>query len=88
MVSKLFKSVFLWVLSCGAESRPNVSIDAFSLRLNNALFFVEDVMPSIQQGLDLVARKALENAGITADAVHWLKIHHEVAEELIWRLSM
>ena len=69
------------------ESRPNVSIDAFSLafKTNNAIILRggRDAINS-NKALVTVARKALENAGITADAVQLIEdTSHEVAEELM-----
>lgn len=69
------------------ESRPNVSIDAFSLafKTNNAIILRggRDAINS-NKALVTVARKALENAGITADAVQLVEdTSHEVAEELM-----
>ena len=71
----------------GIESRPNVSIDAFSLafKTNNAISLRggRDAINS-NKALVAVARKALENAGITADAVQLVEdTSHEVAEELM-----
>ena len=69
------------------ESRPNVSIDAFSLafKTNNAIILRggRDAINS-NKALVTVAREALENAGITADAVQLVEdTSHEVAEELM-----
>ena len=69
------------------ESRPNVSIDAFSLafKTNNAIILRggRDAINS-NKALVTVARKALKNAGITADAVQFVEdTSHEVAEELM-----
>ena len=69
------------------ESRPNVSIDAFSLafKTNNAIILRggRDAINS-NKALVTVARKALENAGITANAVQLVEdTSHEVAEELM-----
>ena len=81
------KRVPMGVIAMIFESRPNVSIDAFSLafKTNNAIILRggHDAINS-NKALVTVARKALENAGITADAVQLVEdTSHEVAEELM-----
>ena len=81
------KRVPMGVIAMIFESRPNVSIDAFSLafKTNNAIILRggRDAINS-NKALVAVARKALENAGITADAVQFVEdTSHEVAEELM-----
>ena len=81
------KRVPMGVIAMIFESRPNVSIDAFSLafKTNNAIILRGgcDAINS-NKALVTVARKALENAGITADAVQLVEdTSHEVAEELM-----
>ena len=81
------KRVPMSVIAMIFESRPNVSIDAFSLafKTNNAIILRggRDAINS-NKALVTVARKALENAGITADAVQLVEdTSHEVAEELM-----
>ena len=81
------KRVPMGVIAMIFESRPNVSIDAFSLafKTNNAIILLggRDAINS-NKALVTVARKALENAGITADAVQLVEdTSHEVAEELM-----
>ena len=81
------KRVPMGVLAMTFESRPNVSIDAFSLafKTNNAIILRggRDAINS-NKALVTVARKALKNAGITADAVQFVEdTSHEVAEELM-----
>ena len=81
------KRVPMGVIAMIFESRPNVSIDAFSLafRTNNAIILRagRDAINS-NKALVTVARKALKNAGITADAVQFVEdTSHEVAEELM-----
>ena len=81
------KRVPMGVIAMIFESRPNVSIDAFSLafKTNNAIILRggRDAINS-NKALVTVARKALENAGITADAVQLVgDTSHEVAEELM-----
>jgi len=81
------KRVTMGVIAMIFESRPNVSIDAFSLafKTNNAIILRggRDAINS-NKALVTVARKALENAGITADAVQLVEdTSHEVAEELM-----
>ena len=81
------KRVPMGVIAMIFESRPNVSIDAFSLafKTNNAIILRggRDAINS-NKALVTVARKALENAGITADAVQLIEdTSHEVAEELM-----
>ena len=81
------KRVPMGVIAMIFESRPNVSIDAFSLafKTNNAIILRggRDAINS-NNALVTVARKALENAGITADAVQLVEdTSHEVAEELM-----
>lgn len=81
------KRVPTGVIAMIFESRPNVSIDAFSLafKTNNAIILRggRDAINS-NKALVTVARKALENAGITADAVQLVEdTSHEVAEELM-----
>ena len=81
------KRVPMGVIAMIFESRPNVSIDAFSLafKTNNAIILRggRDAINS-NKALVAVARKALENAGITADVVQLVEdTSHEVAEELM-----
>ena len=81
------KRVPMGVIAMIFESRPNVSIDAFSLafKTNNAIILRggRDAINS-NKALVTVARKALENAGITADAVQLIEdTSHQVAEELM-----
>ena len=81
------KRVPMGVIAMIFESRPNVSIDAFSLafKTNNAIILRggRDAINS-NKALVTVARKSLENAGITADAVQLVEdTSHEVAEELM-----
>lgn len=81
------KRVPMGVIAMIFESRPNVSIDAFSLafKTNNAIILRggRDAINS-NKALVTVARKALENAAITADAVQLVEdTSHEVAEELM-----
>ena len=81
------KRVPMGVIAMIFESRPNVSIDAFSLafKTNNAIILRggRDAINS-NKALVTVARKALKNAGITADAVPFVEdTSHEVAEELM-----
>ena len=81
------KRVPMGVIAMIFYSRPNVSIDAFSLafKTNNAIILRggRDAINS-NKALVTVARKALENAGITADAVQLVEdTSHEVAEELM-----
>lgn len=81
------KRVPMGVIAMIFESRPNVSIDAFSLafKTNNAIILRggRDAINS-NKALVTVARKALETAGILADAVQLVEdTSHEVAEELM-----
>lgn len=81
------KRVPIGVIAMIFESRPNVSIDAFSLafKTNNVIILRggRDAINS-NKALVTVARKALKNAGITADAVQFVEdTSHEVAEELM-----
>ena len=81
------KRVPMGVIAMIFESRPNVSIDAFSLafKTNNAIILRggRDAINS-NKALVTVARKALKNAGTTADAVQFVEdTSHEVAEELM-----
>lgn len=81
------KRVPMGVIAMIFESRPNVSIDAFSLafKTNNAIILRggRDAINS-NKALVTVARKALETAGISADAVQLVEdTSHEVAEELM-----
>ena len=81
------KRVPMGVIAMIFESRPNVSIDAFSLafKTNNAIILRggRDAINS-NKALVTVARKALKNAGITADAVQFVEdTSHEEAEELM-----
>ena len=81
------KRVPMGVIATIFESRPNVSIDAFSLafKTNNAIILRggRDAINS-NKALVTVARKALEAAGIPADAVQLVEdTSHEVAEELM-----
>lgn len=81
------KRVPMGLIAMIFESRPNVSIDAFSLafKTNNAIILRggRDAINS-NKALVTVARKALETAGIPADAVQLVEdTSHEVAEELM-----
>lgn len=81
------KRVPMGVIAMIFESRPNVSIDAFSLafKTNNAIILRggRDAINS-NKALVTVARKVLETAGIPADAVQLVEdTSHEVAEELM-----
>lgn len=81
------KRVPMGVIAMIFESRPNVSIDAFSLafKTNNAIILRggRDAINS-NKALVTVARKALQAAGIPADAVQLVEdTSHEVAEELM-----
>ena len=81
------KRVPMGVIAMIFESRPNVSIDAFSLafKTKNAIILRggRDAINS-NKALVTVARKALETAGISADAVQLVEdTSHEVAEELM-----
>lgn len=81
------KRVPMGVIAMIFESRPNVLIDAFSLafKTNNAIILRggRDAINS-NKALVTVARKALETAGILADAVQLVEdTSHEVAEELM-----
>ena len=81
------KRVPMGVIAMIFESRPNVSIDAFSLafKTNNAII-LRGGRDAINSNKAVVtgARKALENAGITANAVQLVEdTSHEVAEELM-----
>ena len=81
------KRVPMGVIAMIFESRPNVSIDAFSLafKTNNAIILRggRDAINS-NKALVTVARKALGTAGIPADAVQLVEdTSHEVAEELM-----
>lgn len=81
------KRVPMGVIAMIFESRPNVSIDAFSLafKTNNAIILRggRDAINS-NKALVTVARKTLETAGIPADAVQLVEdTSHEVAEELM-----
>lgn len=81
------KRVPMGVIAMIFESRPNVSIDAFSLafKTNNAIILRggRDAINS-NKALVTVARKALETAGLPADAVQLVEdTSHEVAEELM-----
>ena len=81
------KRVPMGVIAMIFESRPNVSIDAFSLafKTNNVIILRggRDAINS-NKALVTVARKALETAGIPADAVQLVEdTSHEVAEELM-----
>lgn len=81
------KRVPMGVIAMIFESRPNVSIDAFSLafKTNNAIILRggRDAINS-NKALVTVARKALETAGIPADAVQLVEdTSHEVAEKLM-----
>ncbi|WP_302223264.1 glutamate-5-semialdehyde dehydrogenase [uncultured Streptococcus sp.] len=81
------KRVPMGVIAMIFESRPNVSIDAFSLafKTNNAIILRggRDAINS-NKALVTVARNALETAGIPADAVQLVEdTSHEVAEELM-----
>lgn len=81
------KRVPMGVIAMIFESRPNVSIDAFSLafKTNNAIILRggRDAINS-NKALVTVARKVLKTAGIPADAVQLVEdTSHEVAEELM-----
>ncbi|MBM7635641.1 glutamate-5-semialdehyde dehydrogenase [Streptococcus saliviloxodontae] len=81
------KRVPLGVIAMIFESRPNVSVDAFSLafKTNNAIILRggRDAIHS-NKALVSVIRKALEDAGITPDVVQLVEdTSHEVAEELM-----
>ncbi len=81
------KRVPMGVIAMIFESRPNVSIDAFSLafKTNNVIILRggRDAINS-NKALVTVARKALETSGIPADAVQLVEdTSHEVAEELM-----
>ena len=81
------KRVPMGVIAMIFESRPNVSIDAFSLafKTNNVIILRggRDAINS-NKALVTVARKALKTAGIPADAVQLVEdTSHEVAEELM-----
>lgn len=81
------KRVPMGVIAMIFESRPNVSIDAFSLafKTNNAII-LRGGRDAIHSNTALVAvvRQTLEAAGITPDAVQLVEdTSHEVAEDLM-----
>lgn len=81
------KRVPMGVIAMIFESRPNVSIDAFSLafKTNNAIILRggRDAIHS-NKALVAVVRQTLEVAGVTPDAVQLVEdTSHEVAEELM-----
>ena len=86
-LKRVQKRVPMGVIAMIFESRHNVSIDAFSLAFKtiNAIILRggRDAI-NCNKALVTVARKGLENAGITADAVQLVEdTSHEVAEELM-----
>ncbi|HHK1020224.1 TPA: glutamate-5-semialdehyde dehydrogenase [Streptococcus pyogenes] len=83
----LQKRVPLGVIAMIFESRPNVSVDAFSLafRTNNAIILRggKDAFHSNKALVKLI-RQSLEKSGITPDAVQLVEDpSHAVAEELM-----
>ncbi|VHA35542.1 gamma-glutamyl phosphate reductase [Streptococcus pyogenes] len=83
----LQKRVPLGVIAMIFESRPNVSVDAFSLafKTNNAIILRggEDALYSNKALVKLI-RQSLEESGITPDAVQLVEDpSHAVAEELM-----
>lgn len=81
------KRVPLGVIAMIFESRPNVSVDAFSLafKTGNAIILRggRDAINSNKALVDVV-RKSLENQGITPDAVQLVEdTSHAVARELM-----
>ena len=83
----LQKRVPLGVIAMIFESRPNVSVDAFSLafKTNNAIILRggKDALYSNKALVKLI-RQSLEKSGITPDAVQLVEdLSHAVAEELM-----
>ncbi|HEQ8818462.1 gamma-glutamyl phosphate reductase [Streptococcus pyogenes] len=83
----LQKRVPLGVIAMIFESRPNVSVDAFSLafKTNNAIILRggKDALYSNKALVKLI-RQSLEESGITPDAVQLVEVpSHAVAEELM-----
>ncbi|HEP1371656.1 TPA: glutamate-5-semialdehyde dehydrogenase [Streptococcus pyogenes] len=83
----LQKRVPLGVIAMIFESRPNVSVDAFSLafKTNNAIILRggKDALHSNKALVKLI-RQSLEKSGITPDAVQLVEDpSHAVAEELM-----
>ncbi|MGS7063214.1 glutamate-5-semialdehyde dehydrogenase [Streptococcus pyogenes] len=83
----LQKRVPLGVIAMILESRPNVSVDAFSLafKTNNAIILRggKDALYSNKALVKLI-RQSLEESGITPDAVQLVEDpSHAVAEELM-----
>lgn len=83
----LQKRVPLGVIAMIFESRPNVSVDAFSLafKTNNAIILrgEKDALYSNKALVKLI-RQSLEESGITPDAVQLVEDpSHAVAEELM-----
>ncbi|EGR87526.1 glutamate-5-semialdehyde dehydrogenase [Streptococcus dysgalactiae subsp. equisimilis SK1250] len=83
----LQKRVPLGVIAMTFESRPNVSVDAFSLafKTNNAIILRggKDALYSNKALVKLI-RQSLEESGITPDAVQLVEDpSHAVAEELM-----
>lgn len=83
----LQKRVPLGVIAMIFESRPNVSVDAFSLafKTNNAIILRggKDALYSNKALVKLI-RQSLEESGITPDAVQLVEdLSHAVAEELM-----
>lgn len=83
----LQKRVPLGVIAMIFESRPNVSVDAFSLafKTNNAIILKggKDALYSNKALVKLI-RQSLEESGITPDAVQLVEDpSHAVAEELM-----
>ncbi len=83
----LQKRVSLGVIAIIFESRPNVSVDAFSLafKTNNAIILRggKDAFHSNKALVKLI-RQSLEKSGITPDAVQLVEDpSHAVAEELM-----
>ncbi|VHM20215.1 glutamate-5-semialdehyde dehydrogenase [Streptococcus pyogenes] len=83
----LQKRVPLGVIAMIFESRPNVSVDAFSLafKTNNAIILRggKDALYSNKALVKLI-RQSLEESGITPDAVQLVEVpSHTVAEELM-----
>lgn len=83
----LQKRVLLGVIAMIFESRPNVSVDAFSLafKTNNAIILRggKDALHSNKALVKLI-RQSLEKSGITPDAVQLVEDpSHAVAEELM-----
>ncbi|KGR72350.1 glutamate-5-semialdehyde dehydrogenase [Streptococcus phocae subsp. salmonis] len=81
------KRVPLGVIAMIFESRPNVSVDAFSLafKTNNAII-LRGGRDALQSNMALVKvmRQSLKTSGITPDAVQLVEDpSHELAEELM-----